>query len=130
MLPSEYAELGKHIAAGAGFISNWMYWSESGYFDYSAELKPLLNLWSLGVEEQFYIIWPLLLVAAVKVNLNLRVVIWLFTLASFLLNVILISKYPVATFFLPFSRFWEIGLGGCLAVAVLFEKPFYKTKFI
>jgi peptidoglycan/LPS O-acetylase OafA/YrhL len=117
MLPGEYAELGKHIAAGAGFISNWMYWSESGYFDYSAELKPLLNLWSLGVEEQFYIIWPLMLVAAVKVNLNLRVVIWLFTLASFLLNVILISKYPVATFFLPFTRFWEIGLGGCLAVA-------------
>ena len=90
MLPSEYAELGKHIAASAAFISNWMYWSESGYFDSAAELKPLLNLWSLGVEEQFYIIWPLLLVAALKINFNLRVVILSFTLCSFTLNVILI----------------------------------------
>jgi peptidoglycan/LPS O-acetylase OafA/YrhL len=129
MLPSEYAELGKHIAASAGFISNWMYWSESGYFDNAAELKPLLNLWSLGVEEQFYVIWPLLLVAALKINCNLRIIIWFFTLCSFILNVTLISKYPVATFFLPFTRFWEIGLGGCLAVEYFSKSQPIKLSF-
>jgi len=130
MLPSEYAELGKHIAASAGFISNWMYWSESGYFDNAAELKPLLNLWSLGVEEQFYIIWPLLLVAALKMNFNLRAVIWSFTLCSFILNIVLISKYPVATFFLPFTRFWEIGLGACLAVEYFSKSQTIKLSLL
>lgn len=60
----EYRELAKHIVAGAGFVSNWASWTEAGYFDQAAEAKPLLHLWSLGVEEQFYIVWPLLLWAA------------------------------------------------------------------
>ena len=61
LLADEYKQLGKHIAGGATFISNLLLWQESGYFDNSAETKPLLHLWSLGIEEQFYIIWPLLL---------------------------------------------------------------------
>ena len=58
-IASEYQQLGKHVASGAGFISNFILWGESGYFDNLAETKPLLHLWSLGVEEQFYIFWPL-----------------------------------------------------------------------
>lgn len=61
LLADEYKQLGKHIAGGAGFVSNYLFWNESGYFDNAAETKPLLHLWSLGIEEQFYIIWPLLL---------------------------------------------------------------------
>ena len=56
----EYKQLGKHTAAGAGFVANFVLWKESGYFDVASELKPLLHLWSLGIEEQFYIIWPFL----------------------------------------------------------------------
>ena len=52
--------LGKHVAGGAGFVSNLLLWSETGYFDTAAEFKPLLHLWSLGIEEQFYILWPVL----------------------------------------------------------------------
>jgi len=61
LVPLEFKQLGKHIAGGAGFVSNLILWSESGYFDNVAETKPLLHLWSLAIEEQFYIVWPLLL---------------------------------------------------------------------
>jgi peptidoglycan/LPS O-acetylase OafA/YrhL len=61
LLADEYAQLGKHVAAGTGFVSNLVLWGEAGYFDNSADTKPLLHLWSLGIEEQFYILWPLLL---------------------------------------------------------------------
>jgi peptidoglycan/LPS O-acetylase OafA/YrhL len=53
LLPDEYSQLGKHVAAGAAFVSNIVLWREAGYFDVAAALKPLLHLWSLGVEEQF-----------------------------------------------------------------------------
>ena len=53
MTPNEYQLLGKHIAGGAVYISNILLWKESGYFDVSSEVKPLLHLWSLGIEEQF-----------------------------------------------------------------------------
>lgn len=71
LLPVEYAELGKHSMAGLGFVANIMLWLETGYFDNSAELKPLLHLWSLGVEEQFYIFWPMLMLIAWRMRLSL-----------------------------------------------------------
>ena len=55
-LADEYAQLGKHVASGAAFIANFILVNESGYFDNSAETKPMLHLWSLAVEDQFYII--------------------------------------------------------------------------
>jgi peptidoglycan/LPS O-acetylase OafA/YrhL len=61
LLSDEYKQLGKHIAAGAGFTSNLLLWREAGYFDNSSDTKPLLHLWSLGIEEQFYIVWPFIL---------------------------------------------------------------------
>jgi peptidoglycan/LPS O-acetylase OafA/YrhL len=65
LLAEEYKQLGRHIAGGAGFVSNLLLWQDSGYFDATAEARPLLHLWSLGVEEQFYIAWPILLVPRV-----------------------------------------------------------------
>jgi peptidoglycan/LPS O-acetylase OafA/YrhL len=58
LLADEYEQLGKHIAAGAGFVANYAIWYESGYFDNAAESKPLLHLWSLGIGEQYYIMCP------------------------------------------------------------------------
>lgn len=116
MLADEFKQLGKHIAAGAGFVANWGYWIESGYFDELHELKPLLNLWSLGVEEQFYIVWPCIILLLVRLKINLRITLLFLVGLSFLLNVFFIKDHQSATFFLPFSRFWELGLGGILAI--------------
>src|SRR5690606_22251751 len=63
---AEFKMLGKHIASGALFVSNYALLFESGYFDHSADTKPLLHLWSLAIEEQFYIFWPLLLAFVIK----------------------------------------------------------------
>jgi len=71
LLPDEYKQLGRHIYNGTTFTSNFLLLHEAGYFDNSSESKPLLHLWSLGVEEQFYIIWPLLLWIFWKTKFNL-----------------------------------------------------------
>ena len=67
---SEYRPLGKHTAGGAGFIANFMFWKEAGYFDAAGDTKPLLHLWSLGIEEQFYIVWPVMLYFFAKRSWN------------------------------------------------------------
>ena len=115
LLPDELAQLGKHIAGGAGFVSNLVLWSEAGYFDGAAELKPLLHLWSLGVEEQFYIVWPLLLWFLWRIKFNLLSVTALLAIASFTLNLYGINYDLTASFYSPLTRFWELLCGGLLA---------------
>lgn len=115
LLADEYQNLGKHIAGGSIFISNFILWNESGYFDVAAQLKPLLHLWSLGVEEQFYIFWPVLLLISWKRRLNILVVIVIFGLVSFAFNAVQIVTSPITAFYLPMSRMWELMLGALLA---------------
>jgi peptidoglycan/LPS O-acetylase OafA/YrhL len=111
----EYKALGKHIVSAVGFIANWTFWTEAGYFDRASDTKPLLHLWSLGVEEQFYIVWPLLLGLAFKFG-RVRTCCVTIALVSFLLNLWLIHFHPSAAFFWPFSRFWELLVGAALAM--------------
>jgi peptidoglycan/LPS O-acetylase OafA/YrhL len=127
LLPDEFQQLGKHIAGGTGFIDNFLYWYEIGYFDQSAETKPLLHLWSLGVEEQFYLIFPLILWLGFQKTWNIKVFYVLF-LASFSLNIWLSFTAPSAAFFLPFSRFWEFLIGYFVAIEISHtsEKTFFK----
>ena len=125
LLADEYKQLGKHMAAGAGFVSNLMLWSESGYFDNAADTKPLLHLWSLGIEEQFYIVWPLLLWLAWKRNFNLFTITVLVAIASFVLNLKGVSKDQVAAFYSPQTRFWELFGGSLLAWGTLYQQSFF-----
>lgn len=122
LLTDEYMQLGKHIAGGASFISNFLLWQESGYFDNSAETKPLLHLWSLGIEEQFYIIWPLLLWFAWKRKINFFAVTLAIAVGSFYLNIKGVEQDPVATFYSPLTRFWELMFGGLLAWVTIYKK--------
>jgi peptidoglycan/LPS O-acetylase OafA/YrhL len=110
----ELTALGKHARYGTGFASNFLLWKEAGYFDTSSELKPFLHLWSLCIEEQFYIIWPLALYGFWKLNINLIKVTFTIILASFLLNLFCLTKDPIGTFYSPWTRFWEILFGSLL----------------
>ena len=122
LLTDEYKQLGKHIAAGAGFVSNFILWSEAGYFDNSAETKPLLHLWSLGIEEQFYIVWPLFLWFAWKRKFNLLTVTVIFAVATFILNLKGVKQDMDATFYSPQTRFWELLSGSLLSWFTLYKK--------
>jgi peptidoglycan/LPS O-acetylase OafA/YrhL len=101
MLPVAYARLSADVFASAAFATHVALWLQSGYFDIESAKKPLLHLWSLGIEEQFYLIWPLILMLAARLRLNLLTVALAIGLASFVLNAALIDTNRVATFYLP-----------------------------
>ena len=123
LVDDEYAEVGKHLSGGATFISNLVLWNESGYFNTDAELKPLLHLWSLGIEEQFYLFWPLLVWMFWSFRFGSIFVVLAILLASFGFNVYLIGHDTVGAFYLPFTRFWELLVGSLLAYIHLRRKP-------
>lgn len=115
MLPQAFAQLGSDSFASAAFFANVALLLQSGYFDIESAKKPLLHLWSLGIEEQFYLFWPLLLMLAARLRLSIVAMAATLGLASFLLNVALIGSNPVATFYLPFTRAFELLAGAVLA---------------
>src|SRR5262249_7631549 len=119
LYPDEYKQLGKHILGGALFVSNFVLWRESGYFDAAAETKPLLHLWSLGIEEQFYIIFPLAMWLAWRARFNLLTLVALIGLVSFGINMATIYRDAVWTFYQPQARFWELMVGSVLALLVM-----------
>jgi len=115
----EYTQLGKHIGGGAAFVSNLLLYRESGYFDTAADMKPMLHLWSLAIEEQFYIFWPLMLAFAWKRKWSFLRATAAIGILSFLVNLYLVHRDPSAAFYWPISRFWELMIGGVLAYLTL-----------
>ena len=114
LTPLDYKALGKHVASSMGFFSNIIYWSESGYFDASSHEKWLLHTWSLSVEWQFYIIYPLVLVAMRKLMpvKAIKISILVATLLGFIFCVISTYKWPNPSYYLLPSRAWEMMIGG------------------
>ncbi len=127
LFPHEYKQLGEHIAAGAGFLSNIVLWKDAGYFDNAADTKPLLHLWSLGIEEQFYIVWPFLLWISWKRKFNLLIITILVATLSFILNIQGVKHNAVATFYSPLTRFWELLIGSLLAWITIHKKGAYQN---
>jgi len=127
----EFSQLGKHIGGGAGFVSNFILKNEVGYFDNLAETKPLLHLWSLAVEEQFYIIWPIAIFIMTKLRLDAGAVTLVFTVISFCLSIQTTYGDQKAAFYLPYARFWELSAGSLLAYSTLYPENkgtvFWKT---
>ena len=101
-----------------------MLWSEAGYFDRAAELKPLLHLWSLGVEEQFYLVWPLLIWWWWRREVRWIAAIAIIVAVSFAINVMVVEEGAAyAAFFLPHTRLWQLGAGALLAVVAREQIP-------
>lgn len=120
LFSDEFMQVGKQLAGGAGFVANLILYSEIGYFNASSITKPFLHLWSLGIEEQFYFAFPLLLYIAYKKNLNLFALIGFLAIVSFALNILSIHQNIERTFYLPQYRFWELLFGSLLAIT---KKP-------
>jgi peptidoglycan/LPS O-acetylase OafA/YrhL len=119
MLPDELHDLARQVLASAGFVYNWLLWHRDPYFETGADTRPLLHLWSLAVEEQFYIAWPVVLWLAFRLRLNLVVVISVLAVGSFALNITdTFSPNFIANhraFASSQTRAWELLLGSLLA---------------
>lgn len=112
---NEFKQLCKYIIGRSIFIDNFIALNETGYFATSSELKPLLHLWSLGVEEQFYILWPFILWLSWKFRINLLCITLIIASISFYLNIKGMVLNPIESFFSPWTRFWELLSGAILA---------------
>lgn len=117
--PTDLERLGQSIQYVIVSLSNFFFWSEAGYFNETSDIKPLLHTWSLAIEEQYYLIWPAILV--VLSLIKKRAVLLIFLLAaligSLLLNYLLIKNNPSAVFFLLPFRVFEFAIGGlCVLV--------------
>ena len=112
--PLEYKALAKHSAASISFLSNFVYWTESGYFDVDSHRKWLLHTWSLSVEWQFYLMYPVLLLALRSIFSvsNTKRVILVLTVLGFAISVIASSRWPDSSYFLIHTRAWEMLFGG------------------
>ncbi|MGX7346297.1 acyltransferase family protein [Acetobacter pasteurianus] len=116
LLPTELAAVGLDAAAGAASVANLLMWHAQGYFDRAAVLKPLLHLWSLGVEEQFYLVWPLVLALGFAARVRAGVLVGATGAACFVYSLACSAWWPGAGFYSPFSRGWEFMLGAGLAL--------------
>lgn len=115
LFPDEYKNLGKHIFSASIFLSNYILLQESGYFDTSAFAKPLLHIWSLSIEEQFYIFWPLILYFFYKKKNFFYIIIFIIIL-FFIINIVYSYVDPVLNFYSPITRCWELLIGFLLAI--------------
>ena len=116
LLPSDMKDFSRSLVAVSVFASNILFWSESGYFDTAAELKPLLHTWSLAVEEQFYVVFPLFLMLFWKLGKRLTLV----ALGLILITSLALAQWasyanPSAAFFLLPTRGWELLIGAFAA---------------
>ena len=116
MLPGELVRYARSLGATALFASNLQFYAETGYFDAASHVKPLLHTWSLAIEEQFYLLWPLLLMAVGPHRpTRLRAALGAIVMLSFVASVSMLRVDASSAFYLLPSRAWELGVGGLIA---------------
>lgn len=119
-MPIDFRGFSAALASAVLFFSNVFYWWNTGYFDLSTAYKPLIHTWSLAVEEQYYTVYPILLLLLHRHARRYLVPILIgLALSSFATSVVQVARWPQAAFYLPFGRFWELLVGALLAVGAV-----------
>lgn len=117
LLPADFARLGQSILAQSVFGSNVFFWQQSGYFGPLADELPLLHTWSLAVEEQFYLLFPVSMVVISRFAFRFRgLLVLTFGVASLAISIWAVEQTPGAAFYLLPSRAWELAVGAWLAL--------------
>ena len=117
-LPLDFKEFGQSQTAAFSYMSNIYFWLTTGYFDLPAESKPLLHIWTLSVEEQFYIIWSIVLLVLLRLTLPIRNTFLFFLFfCSFIACVYLSYSSQSTAFYMIYTRFWEFLIGAALGLA-------------
>lgn len=114
LMPGDFAELGSSAAYAAIGFGNFFFLGNTGYFDQAADLQPLLHTWSLGVEEQFYFVWPILIFLGLTVLRSRKLLLVMFALAvalAFAYSIRILGKDVKGAFYLPAPRAWELAIG-------------------
>lgn len=132
LLPSDFEPFSRSAIASLFSFSNFIFWAESGYWDVSSEIKPLLHTWSLGVEEQFYLIWPLAILALIRLKIQLSRTLLVLTVLGIGLCYYYSLKDLSGAFYLLPSRVFQFSIGGMLAVLLLegSGKALLKQSFV
>lgn len=129
LLPTDYKALAKHTLSSINFFSNIVYWRESGYFDTDSHNKALLHTWSLSVEWQFYVVFPIIVALLYKIKKSRNFLLTFFilgTIISLILSIIITAKSPSAGFFLLPTRAWEMLAGGLIFFIPKEKVPYKK----
>ena len=130
LVPNDLKDFGQSLIAVSTFSSNILFWLESGYFDTAAELKPLLHTWSLAVEEQYYILFPIFLIFAWRFGIKLIVILLsIFFLLSLGAAQWGAYNFPSASFYLLPTRGWELLIGVFAAFYLKYNRHL-KSKYI
>ena len=116
LLPSDFVDFSQSLVANPLFIANFLFWLERGYFGVATELKPLIHTWSLSVEEQFYVLFPLIFVFAWKRTFFLYTLLTLAILGSLSASYVITNLHFDTAFFLLPTRAWELLVGTCAAL--------------
>jgi peptidoglycan/LPS O-acetylase OafA/YrhL len=130
LIPQDFAAYSRSIVALSLFVPNFLFWKETGYFDHAAELKPLLHTWSLGIEEQFYAIFPIAFYLIHKWDRRYLIPFFMLLASlSLLLAEQLVLGKPAASFFLLPTRIWEFLCGGLIAMLARRDRILPPSKF-
>lgn len=123
LLPDEFRQLGVDATAGAAFSANLLLYSDAAPYFLLTGQRVLMHMWSLGIEEQFYFIWPTIIYAAWNFGKRVFIAALVVLTASFFENIHVSSLDTPAAFYLPWSRLWELALGAMLAASTLTSRP-------